>query len=107
MPRRTMVRAFVECIGPMTQPATTPPTTSSPSAPPGPPRRPNRHKMVFLTWVGIWPTITLVLLAVLQPLLAVFPLPIVTLIITALVVPLMGYVVMPFLTRTFGDWLHR
>lgn len=75
--------------------------------PPGPPRRPNRHKMVFLTWVGIWPTITLVLLAVLKPLLAIFPLPIVTLIITALVVPLMGYVVMPFLVRTFGDWLHR
>lgn len=107
MPRRTTVRAFVECIGPMTQPAITPPTTSSPSAPPVPPRRPNRHKMVFLTWVGIWPTITLVLLAVLQPLLKLFPLPIVTLIITALVVPLMGYVVMPFLTRTFGDWLHR
>ena len=84
---------------PMSAPAPVPPVA--------PPRRPNRHKMVFLTWVGIWPTITLVLLAVLKPLLSVFPLPIVTLIITALVVPLMGYVVMPFLTRTFGAWLHR
>lgn len=63
--------------------------------------------MVFLTWVGIWPTITVVLLLVLKPLLAIFPLPIVTLVITAVVVPLMGYGIMPFLTRTFGAWLHR
>ncbi len=63
--------------------------------------------MVLLTWVGIWPVITLVLLLVLQPLLKLFPLPVITLIVTAAVVPLMGYVVMPFLTRTFHDWLHR
>jgi len=74
---------------------------------PLPPPRPNRHKMVLLTWVGIWPTITCVLWFALPPLLARFPLPVVTLIITALVVPLMGYVVMPFLTSRFRDWLHR
>lgn len=71
------------------------------------PPRPNRHKMVFLTWVGIWPTITCVLWFVLAPLIARFPLPVVTLIVTAMVVPLMGYVVMPFLTSRCRDWLHR
>ena len=74
---------------------------------PLPPPRPNRHKMVLLTWVGIWPTITCVLYVLLPPLLARFPLPVVTLIITAMVVPLMGYVVMPFLTTRFRGWLHR
>ncbi|MBL8748704.1 MAG: hypothetical protein JNK78_06060 [Planctomycetes bacterium] len=69
--------------------------------------RPNRHKMVLLTWVGIWPTITCVLWLVLPALLARFPLPLVTLIVTAMVVPLMGYVVMPFLTKQCRDWLHR
>lgn len=73
---------------------------------PAPLPRPNRHKMVLLTWVGIWPTITGVLWLVLPPLLARFPLPIVTLIVTVIVVPLMGYVVMPFLTSCFRGWLR-
>jgi len=77
------------------------------AAPPGPPRRPNRHKMVLLTWLGIWPTITGVLAALLPILLPRFPLPVVTLIVTALVVPLVGYVVMPTLLRWLGPWVHR
>ena len=76
------------------------------NAPPPLPR-PNRHKMVLLTWVGIWPTITSVLWLVLPPLLARFPLPVVTLIVTGIVVPLMGYVVMPFLVSRCHSWLHR
>ena len=72
-----------------------------------PPPRPNRHKVVFLTWVGIYPTITLVLSVLLPVLLPRFPLPVVTAMVTALVVPLMGYVVMPFLLRRFQGWVHR
>jgi antibiotic biosynthesis monooxygenase (ABM) superfamily enzyme len=68
---------------------------------------PNRHKLVLLTWVGIWPTITAVLWFLLPPLLVRFPLPIVTLLITAIVVPLMGYVVMPLLTSCCREWLRR
>lgn len=71
------------------------------------PPSPNRHKMVLLTWLGIWPTITVVLWVALPSLLAHFPLPVVTLIVTALVVPLMGYVVMPFLTSRCREWLQR
>lgn len=74
---------------------------------PPPPPRPNRHKMVLLTWLGIWPTITLTLWVLLPLLLPRFPLPLVTLMITALVVPLMGYVVMPTLLRWFGPWVMR
>lgn len=70
-------------------------------------RRPNRHKMVLLTWLGIWPTITGVLALLLPVLLERFPLPVVTLIVTALVVPLMGYVVMPLLLRLFAGWVNR
>ncbi|MEQ1634989.1 MAG: hypothetical protein ABL997_21600 [Planctomycetota bacterium] len=80
------------------------PPSSSPTSPPG---APNRHKMVLLTWVGIWPTITTVLWLLLPILLPRYPLPVVTLIITVLVVPLMGYVVMPFLLRRFGGWVRR
>lgn len=74
---------------------------------PPPPPRPNRHKMVLLTWLGIWPTITLTLWVLLPLLLPRFPLPLVTLMITVLVVPLMGYVVMPTLLRWFGPWVMR
>lgn len=79
----------------------------TPPAPLPPLRRPNRHKMVLLTWLGIWPTITGVLALLLPALLERFPLPVVTLIVTALVVPLMGYVVMPLLLRLFAGWVHR
>jgi antibiotic biosynthesis monooxygenase (ABM) superfamily enzyme len=77
------------------------------SLPPSPPKPPNRHKMVLLTWLGIYPTITAVLSLLLPVLLPRFPLPIVTLIVTALVVPVMGYVVMPTLLRWFGGWVRR
>jgi antibiotic biosynthesis monooxygenase (ABM) superfamily enzyme len=62
---------------------------------------------VFLTWIGIYPTITAVLSVLLPVLLPRFPLPVVTAIVTALVVPLMGYLVMPFLLRRFAAWVHR
>lgn len=86
-----------------------PPPMSAPAPlpPVAPPRRPNRHKMVFLTWLGIYPTITAVLSVLLPVLLPRFPLPVVTAIITVLVVPLMGYVIMPLLLRWFGGWVHR
>jgi antibiotic biosynthesis monooxygenase (ABM) superfamily enzyme len=72
-----------------------------------PPARPNRHKLALLTWIGIYPTITLVLTFLLPVLLPRFPLPVVTLIVTAIVVPLMSYLVMPLLMRRFGPWLYR
>jgi antibiotic biosynthesis monooxygenase (ABM) superfamily enzyme len=72
-----------------------------------PPRPPNQHKLVLLTWVGIYPTITLVLWLLLPTLLEHFALPVITLIVTAIVVPLMSYVVMPTLLKLFGEWTRR
>lgn len=74
---------------------------------PEPAGPPNKHKLVLLTWLGIWPTITAVLWVFLPTLLANFPLPVVTLIVTAVVVPLMSYVVMPIILRWLGPWTRR
>jgi antibiotic biosynthesis monooxygenase (ABM) superfamily enzyme len=69
--------------------------------------QPKRHKLMLLTWLGIYPTITSILWVMLPLLLPRFPLPVVTLIVTAIVVPLMSYVVMPLLLRRFADWTRR
>ncbi len=79
----------------------------SPSLSTTPALPPKRHKAALLTWVGIWPTITLVLWLLLPSLLPRLPLPLLTLCVTAIVVPLMSYVVMPFLFRRFDGWLRR
>ncbi len=68
---------------------------------------PSRHRTVLLTWLGIWPIITLVLWLLLPLLLPRLPLPLITLLVTAIVVPVMGYCVMPFLHRHFDGWLRR
>lgn len=67
----------------------------------------SRHKMVLLTWAGIYPTITLVLWFLLPTLLEYLPLPLMTLVVTGIVVPLMSYVVMPMMVRVFRPWLRR
>lgn len=61
--------------------------------------------MVFLNWVGIYPTITLLLWCAPEALVKRLPLPLMTLLVTAVAVPLMSYVVMPILGRTFARWL--
>ena len=66
----------------------------------------NRHKMVLLTWLGIYPTITVVLWLLLPVLLEYCPLPVMTLVVTGIVVPLMGYVVMPLMTKRFSSWIY-
>ena len=57
-----------------------------------------RARGALLTWIAIWPLITGLLL-IGDPLLAALPLPIRTLVLTAILVPLMSFVVMPRLTR--------
>ena len=68
----------------------------------------SRHKMVLLTWAGIYPTITLVLWLLLPTLLEYLPLPLMTLVVTGIVVPLMSYVVnAQFCEAQGGDPLRR
>jgi antibiotic biosynthesis monooxygenase (ABM) superfamily enzyme len=65
---------------------------------------PPRYKLAFLTWAGAYAVITLIL-AVLGPAVATWPLPLRTLLLSALMAPAMTWLVLPFLTRLFRSWL--
>jgi len=69
-----------------------------------PPGRPPRHKMALLTWAGAWALITLILW-LLGPVTATWPLPLRTLLISVLMVLGLTWVVIPKLTRIFAGWL--
>lgn len=62
--------------------------------------------MAFVTWLAIYPTIT-VLLAVFEPLgLLDEPIPVRTLLLTVVLVPVMVFVFVPALVRLLGGWLR-
>ena len=65
---------------------------------------PPRHKMALLTWACAWALITLILW-VLGPPTATWPLPLRTFLISVLMVVGLTWVVIPYLTRTFAGWL--
>jgi uncharacterized protein len=73
---------------------------AEPGAPP-----PARYKMAILTWVTIFPLITLVVIA-LAPLLAGLHLVLRLAVTTGVTVPLMTWVVMPRVTRLLHRWLY-
>jgi antibiotic biosynthesis monooxygenase (ABM) superfamily enzyme len=65
-----------------------------------------KWKMAILVWALIYPTITLLNLA-LGSVLASQPLPIKTLVLTIILVPLMVFVALPFITKNFQKWLIK
>ena len=67
---------------------------------------PSRHRMAVLTWVGIWPLVSLALWLV-APLYADLPFLVRTALTSLLLVSAMTYVVMPFLARKADRWLYR
>ena len=67
---------------------------------PGEPAPP-RYKMVAVTWLAVYPLITLILV-LFGPLLSLLPM----LVLTAVMVTLMTYVIMPRMTRLFSSWLY-
>jgi uncharacterized protein len=67
---------------------------------------PARYKLALLSWVGAYAVITLIL-AVLGPVMAPWPLPLRTLLLSGLMVVAMTWVVMPVLTRLGRRWLTR
>lgn len=67
---------------------------------------PPRWRMTLVSWLGIFPTVGLLLYFV-APLLAPLPFLLRTALFTALVAVLMSYVVMPRLTRWMAWWLRR
>ena len=71
-----------------------------PGAPPPPP-----YKMAIVTWMTIFPLITLVVVAT-APLLGNLPLVARLAVTTGVTVPLMTWVVMPRMTRLLHRWLY-
>jgi antibiotic biosynthesis monooxygenase (ABM) superfamily enzyme len=74
-------------------------------APPPIPRAP-RYKQAVITWLGVYPPLTLTL-AVLGPVMETWPLPLRTLLVTILLVPALTWLILPFLTRVFRGWMFR
>jgi uncharacterized protein len=66
---------------------------------------PPRSKMALVTWVTIFPLITLVVVAT-APLLGGWPLVARLAVTTGVTVPIMTWVVMPRVTRLLGRWLY-
>jgi antibiotic biosynthesis monooxygenase (ABM) superfamily enzyme len=73
---------------------------SQPGAPPPPP-----YKMAIVTWVTIFPLITLIVVAS-APLLGSLPVVARLAIVTGVTVPLMTWVIMPRMTRLLRRWLY-
>ena len=65
---------------------------------------PPKYKMTIVSWLALYPTVTL-LFFLLGDLLQPLPLLLRTMIITAIVMVLMSYVLMPRFTRWFAFWL--
>jgi len=66
---------------------------------------PSRHRMALVTWVGIWPLVSLALWLV-APFLVALPFLLRTGVLTALVVLTMTYLVMPRLAKLAEPWLR-
>ena len=71
---------------------------------PPPAAAPPRYKLALLSWAGAYAVITLIL-AVLGPAMAPWPLPLRTLLLSVLMVVAMTWLVIPSLTRLFRGWL--
>jgi uncharacterized protein len=65
---------------------------------------PSRHRMAVLTWVGIWPLVSMTLWLV-APLYEDLPFLLRTALTSLLLVGAMTHLVMPFLARTAERWL--
>jgi len=66
---------------------------------------PPRHRMAFVTWLGIWPVVSVALWLV-APYLVVLPFVLRTGTLSALVVLTMTYLVMPQLAKLADPWLR-
>jgi antibiotic biosynthesis monooxygenase (ABM) superfamily enzyme len=69
-----------------------------------PPAAPPRYKLALVTWAGAYGVITLILW-LLGPAMAGWPLVLRTLLISVLMVNALTWVVLPALTRLFRAWL--
>jgi antibiotic biosynthesis monooxygenase (ABM) superfamily enzyme len=66
---------------------------------------PPRYKMVVVTWLGVFPIVTIIF-SLFGHWLSLLPTLVRTLVFTAVMVTLMTYVIMPRMTRIFAFWLY-
>ncbi len=76
--------------------------SARPPVQPGPPR----YKLSVLTWIALYPTITVFSWLLLQLGPVDLPLPLRTLVLTAVLVPALVYLLVPALTRLLKPWLQ-
>lgn len=76
--------------------ATTPAASAAPSV----------HRRALITWLAVYPTITVVL-GLLGPATAPLPLALQTLILTVIVVPVAAYALIPVLMKANAALAHR
>jgi antibiotic biosynthesis monooxygenase (ABM) superfamily enzyme len=74
--------------------------------PPAEAPRPPRYKQAILTWVGVYPALTLTLY-LLGPIMEGWPLPLRTLLVSVVMVIALVWLILPFLMRTFRSWMLR
>jgi antibiotic biosynthesis monooxygenase (ABM) superfamily enzyme len=65
-----------------------------------------QHKRAFLTWLAIYPLITM-LFGLLGDDLSQYPLAVRTFILTAIAVPIVFYLILPFYNSVFTKWLNQ
>jgi len=65
-----------------------------------------KYKMALLVWIAIYPTINL-LFYFLGDYLVQLHMLLRTLLLTAILVPLMVFILLPFLTKIFRNWLIK
>ena len=68
--------------------------------------QPPRYKQAIITWLGVYPALTLTL-AALGPMMESWPLPLRTLLVTLVLVPALTWVSLPLLRQILGSWLFR
>lgn len=70
-----------------------------------PVKPPPKHKMTVVSWLALYPTVSIIFILFGSQLETV-PLLLRTMIITGVLMPLMSYVLMPNFTRWFAFWLY-
>jgi len=68
--------------------------------------RPPRYKQALITWIGVYPTLT-VTLAVLGPTMQSWPLPLRALLVSVVMVIALTWLILPLLMAVFGSWMSR
>lgn len=69
-------------------------------------KAPARWRLTMVSWLGIYPTVAILLIFV-APYLEFLPVLLRIAVITGMVAMLMAYVIMPRLTRWLGPWIRR